>query len=196
MPWRDIVLFNPCSSSLWLLIPSGTTEEFKGPGEHNLKWLCTMCCIQHNPLSLIEAIGPKSLILYYFDSWSNVLVCFRNSSQSLGRGLRRGLRAGPAPEEEAAPQSDHLHCGAAGRAGEGLRTHALPWHLHARGAGSEGQAHGGASSGWTHAQSHYSTPKILSALILTAEKYVGPSWVCVMWALNCLGMLPHIPNSH
>lgn len=62
MPWRDLVLFNPCSSSFWLLIPSGTTEEFKGAGGHSLKLHCTMCCTQHNVLSQILSqlsIHPK-----------------------------------------------------------------------------------------------------------------------------------------
>lgn len=147
MPWRDLVLFNPCSSSFWLLIPSGTTEEFKGAGGHSLKLHCTMCCTQHNVLSQILSqlsIHPKISFRISLTSLNvEVAACcfFCNSSQSLGRGLRRGLRAGPASEEEAASQSDHLHSRAAGGAGEGLRTHTLPRYLHTGGAGSEGQTH-------------------------------------------------------
>lgn len=147
MPWRDLVLFNPCSSSFWLLIPSGTTEEFKGAGGHSLKLHCTMCCTQHNVLSQILSqlsIHPK---VSFCINLSSGLLFLCNSSQSLGRGLRRGLRAGPASEEEAASQSDHLHSRAAGGAGEGLRTHTLPRYLHTGGAGSEGQTHRGSSSG-------------------------------------------------
>ena len=140
MPQGDLVLFNPCSSSFWLLIPSGTTEEFKAAGGHNLKLLCTMCCTQHN-LSIVAQALVFTPEFFFF------CFCLCPSSQPLGRGLRRGLRAGPAPEAEAAPQPDHLHGGAAGGAGEGLRAHALPRHLHTGGAGSEGQTDGGSSSG-------------------------------------------------
>lgn len=43
---------------------------------------------------------------------------------------------------------------------------------------------------------HTLQPQSLRDLILTAKHYVGLSGICVMWALNCLGMLPHIPYSH
>ncbi len=63
------------------------------------------------------------------------------SRQSDGRSVRRGVGAGPPPEEEAAPESDHVHSGAAGGAGEGFRENPLPRHLHQGGAGSEDQTH-------------------------------------------------------
>lgn len=124
----------------------------------------------------------------------NCLLC--NSSQPLGRGLRRGLRAGPASEEEAAPQSHNLHCGAAGGAGEGLRTHALSRHLHAGGAGPAGQADGGSSSGQQHARMPRSTSKLPRTRFFGLHRCVDLSWVCVLEALNCRGLLPDIPYSH
>lgn len=65
MPQRDLVLFNPCSSSFWLLIPSGTTEEFRAAGGHNLKLLRTMCCTQHN-LSIVTPALVFALKLFCF----------------------------------------------------------------------------------------------------------------------------------
>lgn len=162
MPQRDLVLTNPCSSSFWLLIPSGTAEEFKGAGGHNQNVLCAMCCTQQ-PLSQIHPSLVFTPKFYYMRVPLNVKVtdcCFFccDSSQSLGRGLRRGLGARPAPEEEAAAQSHHLHGGAAGGAGEGLRTHALSRHLHPGGAGSAGQTDGGSSSGSRRALNSYRDP--------------------------------------
>lgn len=150
MPQEDLVLFNPCSSSLWRLIPPGTTEEFKRAGGHNLKWLHTMCCTQHNPLSQIWLLYCSleiSIKFYYVLAWEVTVCLFCDPSQSLGWGLWRRLWARPAFEEEAAPQSHYLHSRAAGGAGEGLRTHTLPRHLHTRGTGSAGQTDRGSSSG-------------------------------------------------
>lgn len=69
------------------------------------------------------------------------------NSESLRRGLGRGVGAGSASEEEAAAQPDHLHGGAAGGAGESLWEDSLPRHLHQGGARPEGQAHWGQGSG-------------------------------------------------
>lgn len=59
MSWRDLVLFNPCSSSFWLLIPSRTTEEFKRAGGRCLKLHCTMCCTQDKLLLQICLLCPS-----------------------------------------------------------------------------------------------------------------------------------------
>lgn len=76
MPQRDLVLFNPCSSSFWLLIPSGTTEEFKAAGGHNLKLLCTMCCTQHN-LSIVA-----QALVFTPEFFFSVFVCALPASHS------------------------------------------------------------------------------------------------------------------
>ena len=47
-----------------------------------------------------------------------------------------------------------------------------------------------------HMQGQALQPQSPRDSIMTAEQCVGLSWICVMWALNCLGMLPHIPYGH
>lgn len=75
---------------------------------------------------------------------SDVPCVFR---QSDGWSVGRGVGAWPPPEEEAAQESNHVHGGAAGGAGEGFWENPLPWYLHQRGAGPEDQTHWGPGSG-------------------------------------------------
>lgn len=147
MLWRDLVLFNPHPSSFWLLIPPGTTEEFKRAGGHSVKLHCTLCCTQHNLLLHLLELSLESTPKDFFLCQSDYLFFFHNFSQSLRRCLRLGLRTRPASEEEAAPQSNHLHSWATGRTGEGLWAHTLPWYLHTGGGGATGKTHRGSSSG-------------------------------------------------
>lgn len=57
MPQRDLVRFNPCSSSLRLLISLGATEKFKGAEGHNLKWLCSMACTIVSGLAIVNQLS-------------------------------------------------------------------------------------------------------------------------------------------
>lgn len=66
MSWRDIVPFNPCSSSFWLLIPSRSTEEFKRAGGCCLKLHCKMCCTQDNLLLQICLLCPSFAFTHFF----------------------------------------------------------------------------------------------------------------------------------
>lgn len=92
--------------------------------------------VLHSAQSIVSdpAIVPQ-LSIYYSVSFCVSLTplnieltqsLFPDPSQSLRRGLRCGLRAGSAFEEEAASESDYLHGRTAGGAGEGFRTHTLP----------------------------------------------------------------------
>ncbi len=67
--------------------------------------------------------------------------------RSNGWWLGHWIWTGPALEEEAETQSDHLHSRAVGWAGEGLWEDTLPRHLHQRGTSPESQAHRGQSTG-------------------------------------------------
>lgn len=63
------------------------------------------------------------------------------------RRFRLRVRTGNSPQAETAPEPHDVHGAAAGRAGEGVRTHAVPRHLHAGGTGAAHQADGGQDTG-------------------------------------------------
>jgi len=57
------------------------------------------------------------------------------------------VRAGNSPQTEAAQKPHDIHRAAAGWAGEGVRTDAVSWYIHAGGAGSAYETHGGQDTG-------------------------------------------------
>lgn len=76
MLWRDLVLFNPHPSSFWLLIPPGTTEEFKRAGGHSVKLHCTLCCTQHNLLPHLSELSLESTPKDFFFCQSDYFFPF------------------------------------------------------------------------------------------------------------------------
>ena len=75
------------------------------------------------------------------------LSCALSLSTPIGWRLRHWLWTRFAPEEKTTQEPNHLHSRTAWRTGKSFRENPLPRHLYQGGAGTEGEAHGGPSTG-------------------------------------------------
>lgn len=98
------------------------------------------------PTTWWHHVGINYLIISFYCLCFHCPGLFR---QPHGWGVRRGIRAWSPPEEEAAPESHHIHGRTAGRAGESIWANTLPWHLHPWRTCTEDQTDWGQSPGST-----------------------------------------------